>query len=154
MERSTSRLKLMLISMWNASRSTSLGLDSRIRLWTPELRKTQSRSGYELTIIQVSMKLRYVGSRVQDLPSHKGIKFIFVRDIVFHTAGLVRSMLLEKCIETFLSAAHSDDFGTLFNELVSQGSTNSRGSPNEKDSIVWRRHDDSARTKRSKTKVS
>ena len=56
-DRSTSLLKLVLISSWKASRSTSVGLDNRTWLWVPELRKTQSRLGYSVVTLLPQLAL-------------------------------------------------------------------------------------------------
>ena len=47
-----------------------------------------------------------------------------VRDVKLHPSGLVRSVPLDKCVQSILPAADSNDSGALLDEFVGQGGTN------------------------------
>ena len=63
-----------------------------------------------------------------------------VRDVELHSAGSIRAMLLDKGVESVLTPANSDDVGTLLNQLVRHGKSNSGGGSDEQDVLVLERH--------------
>lgn len=63
-----------------------------------------------------------------------------VSNIKLDGGGIGGAMLCNKCVQSVLSAANSNDLGSLGNELVGQASTNARGRANNEDRLVSERH--------------
>lgn len=54
---------------------------------------------------------------------------------------LITAMLFDEGIEVVLPATRNDDLYSIFHELGSQSLSDARGRANDKDFLVWERHE-------------